>query len=108
MYNLYTFKECDIIIVGLEVLKMKVENYRKEKNKLWSVDVDGNNIKVENENFVKLFVNDKLQDIIITSVLNDGRLRGKLPNGKEVKAILGGSIKMHCYIFVDSEAVVED
>lgn len=56
---------------------------------------------------VKLFINDKLQDVYF-GIISAARLVGKLTDGKKVKAIIGGDIKMHCCIFVDNELVLED
>lgn len=86
---------------------MKVENINAQDAN-WSVDVDGNNIKIENSaSITKLFVNDKLQDVL-PALTTSARLNGKLPDGKEVKVVLGGMFKVHCYIFVDNELVLED
>lgn len=75
---------------------------------MWSVDVDGNTIRLENKGAERLFVNNKLQDI--SGGISFGtRLTGKLPDGKEIKAVLISSFsKVHCYIFVESELVLED
>lgn len=75
--------------------------------KSWTVTVGEDVIKVSEEG---LFVNDKLQDIFygITTCL---KYHGKLPNGKEVKAVVGAEglgFKMHCCIFVDCECVLKD
>ena len=86
---------------------MKVENVNLKSGN-WSVDVDGNTIKLENKlSTVKLFVNDKVQDVYF-GMIGAPHLTGKLPNGKEVKAVIGGDLKMHCCIFVDNEMVLED
>lgn len=85
---------------------MKVENINKQVAK-WSLDVDGNNISLENNaTRMELFVNGNLQDV--DPFLNgSSRLNGKLPDGKEIKVVFGGVIKMHIYIFVDNELVLE-
>lgn len=86
---------------------MKVENVNLKSGN-WSVDVDGNTIRLENKlSTVKLFVNDKVQDVYF-GMIGAPHLTGKLPNGKEVKAVIGGDLKMHCCIFVDNEMVLED
>lgn len=86
---------------------MKVENVNLQSGN-WSVDVDGNNIRLENKlSTVKLFINDKIQDVYF-GMIGAPHLTGKLPNGKEVKAVIGGDLKMHCCIFVDNELVLED
>ena len=86
---------------------MKVENVNLKSGN-WSVDVDGNTIRLENKlSTVKLFVNDKVQDVYF-GMIGAPHLTGKLPNGKEVKAVIGGDLKMHCCIFVDNELVLED
>lgn len=86
---------------------MEVKNVKIENN-VWSVEVDGNTIRLENSGAEKLFVNDKLQDIS-GGISFGSRLTGKLPDGKEIKAVLVSSFsKVHCYIFVDHEIVLED
>ena len=86
---------------------MKVENVNLQSGN-WSVDVDGNNIRLENKlSTVKLFINDKIQDVYF-GMIGAPHLTGKLSNGKEVKAVIGGDLKMHCCIFVDNELVLED
>lgn len=86
---------------------MKVENVDLQ-NGNWSVNVDGNTIRLENKlSTVKLFINDKIQDVYF-GMIGAPRLTGKLPNGREVKAVMGGDLKMHCCIFVDNEMVLED
>ena len=86
---------------------MKVENVNTQSGN-WSVDVDNNTIKVENKlSTVKLLVNDKVQDIYF-GMIGAPHLTGKLPDGKEVKAVIGGDLKMHYCIFVDHELVLED
>lgn len=86
---------------------MKVENVNLKSGN-WSIDVDGNTIRLENKlSTVKLFVNDKVQDVYF-GMIGAPHLTGKLPNGKEVKAVIGGDLKMHCCIFVDNELVLED
>lgn len=87
---------------------MKVENVNIEKNKSWSVEVDGNTIRLENSGAERLYVNDKMQDIS-GGVSFNSHLTGKLPDGKEIKAVLISSFsKVHCYIFVNHELVLED
>jgi len=86
---------------------MKVENINLKSGN-WSVDVDGNTIRLENKlSTVKLFVNEKMQDVYF-GMIGAPHLTGKLPNGKEIKAVIGGDLKMHCCIFVDNELVLED
>lgn len=86
---------------------MKIENVNLQSGN-WSVDVDRNNIRLENKlSTVKLFVNDKMQDVYF-GMIGAPHLTGKLPDGKEVKAVIGGDLKMHCCIFVDNELVLED
>jgi len=86
---------------------MKVENINLKSGN-WSVDVDGNTIRLENKlSTVKLFVNEKMQDVYF-GMIGAPHLTGKLPNGKEIKAVIGGDLKMHCCIFVDNEMVLED
>lgn len=92
------------------VKDMQVENINKQVAK-WSLDVDGNNIRIENNaNRMELFVNDKLQDVepAAISIINvSARLNGKLPDGKEIKVVIGGVFKIHIYIFVDNELVLK-
>ena len=86
---------------------MKVTNEKIESG-IWSVDVDGVNVRVENKlSTVKLFVKDELQDIYL-GMIGCPHLTGVLPDGRPVKAAIGGDFKMHCYIFVDNKAVIED
>ena len=85
---------------------MKVENVNLKSGN-WSVDVDGNKIRLENKlSTTKLFINDKMQDVYF-GMIGAPHLTGKLPNGKDVKAVIGGDIKIHCCIFVDNEMVLE-
>ena len=75
--------------------------------KNWTVKVGEDVIKVSDEG---LFVNDKLQDKAygITTCV---KYNGRLPNGKEVKAVVGAEgfgFKIHCCIFVDCECVLDD
>ncbi len=77
------------------------------ETKSWTVTVGDDVIKVSDEG---LFVNDKLQDVSY-GITTCGRYFGKLPNGKEVKAVLGSEgfgFKIHCCIFVDCECVFKD
>ncbi|MCL2674688.1 MAG: hypothetical protein FWE92_05080 [Defluviitaleaceae bacterium] len=59
--------------------------------KTWTYEYEGNIIEVKNGWTTELIVNGKQQDkftgIAITDALN---LRGKLPNGEEIKVTLGG------------------
>lgn len=87
---------------------MQVENVNIESGN-WSVEVNNNVIRVENKfSTLKLYVNEKLQDVYLGMVSFQPRLTGKLPNGEEVKVVVGGDFKIHCYIFVDNELVLED
>ena len=91
---------------------MNVENIRIESpgagEKTWSVVVDADDIKVENNNSTtKLFVNDKLQDVYF-AIIGNQKLTGKLSNGKEIKVAIGNTFKLKCCIFVDNELVLED
>lgn len=87
---------------------MKIENKRIEK-KIISVDVDHQTIKIEENNSnIKLFVNDKLQDIYPVMTIDNARMYGRLSDGKKIKVVVGGNFKIHHYIFVDDELVLED
>lgn len=87
---------------------MKIENKKIEK-KFVSVEVDHQTIKVEdNASNIKLFVNDKLQDIYPIVTVDNARMYGRLADGKKVKVVVGGNFKIHHYIFVDDELVLED
>lgn len=81
----------------------------KEKG-VWQASYDLDSIRVENKaSSLKLFVNDKLQDVFLGSLSYvPPILMGKLPGGKEVRVKVGGDFKMHCYIFVDNECILED
>lgn len=90
---------------------MKVENVKIESSGIdkrnWSVEVDNNTIRVENTfSTVKLLVNDKVQDVYF-GIVGAPHLTGKLPDGKEIKAVIGETLKLRCYIFVDHELVLE-
>ena len=85
---------------------MKIEN-KKVQSDEWYVEVDDNKIKVENKmSGTKLYVNEKLQDALLGVAFSGVNFSGKLPDGRVVKVILGGFIKMHCCIFVDGELVL--
>ena len=74
----------------------------------WSVTVGNDVIRVEDAE--NLYVNDKLQDVAY-GITTCERLYGKLSDGKEVKAVIGGKgfgLKIHCTIFVDCECVFND
>lgn len=88
---------------------MTVENKIIKKN-LWQVKVDNNIIKVENKpHSLELYINDKLQDVYLgTFVMQGNHLTGKTNDNKEVKVVYGGDFKLHCYIFVDNELVLQD
>lgn len=79
----------------------------KESN-TWTVTVGDDTIKVSDEG---LFVNGNLQDISY-GITTCARYYGKLPNGKEIKAVMGAEgllgTKIHCCIFVDCECVLKD
>ena len=82
-----------------------------EKNEKgnWCVEVDGNTIMIENKsNTLKLLINDKINDVAFGLVSFGELLTGKLPDGRKVKARIGGDFKFHCYILVDDELVFED
>ncbi len=86
---------------------MKEEN---EKNKeKWTVEYGSDVIFVENKmSTAKLLVNEKVQDICYGMVaVGNVRLFGKTSDGKKIKAVLGGDLKIHCAIFVDCECLLE-
>lgn len=69
----------------------------------WEYDYDGNKIVVKNSwDGTKLIVNDKLQDCK-NGITMSADLRGKLPDGKKIKASLGGVWNVKCSLFVDHE-----
>ncbi len=75
---------------------------------LWTVKYEQDVIKVKNEtSSVKLYINDEVQDVFY-GMIGAPHLTGKLSNGKEVKAVVGGDFKMHCAIFVDNKLILED
>jgi len=75
---------------------------------MWTAEYENDTIKVENKaSTVKLFVNDEVQDIYF-GMIGSPRLTGKLSNGKDVKVVIGGDLKMHCAIFVDNKLILED
>ena len=85
----------------------EVEN-EEEFESYWEISDGENNIKVRPiNNEIKLYINDKLQDVISNEV-KCATLNGKLTNGKEVKVAITliNSHVIHCYIFVDNECVL--
>ena len=75
---------------------------------MWTVEYENDTIKVENKaSTAKLFINDEVQDIYF-GMIGSPRLTGKLSNGKDVKVVIGGDLKMHCAIFVDNKLILED
>ena len=83
---------------------MKIENVVKTR-KEWSVDVDGVNIKVLNKKYITLFVNGEKQDIFWGLFVNSSKLYGKMPDGREIKVVIGGHFVVQCAIFVDNQLV---
>jgi len=70
--------------------------------KKWKYIVDDNIINVSNSiNGSELYINGKLQDKKNGLTLQDN-LAGKLPNGFDVKASLGGIFTMQCTLFVNN------
>lgn len=80
------------------------------KEEKWTVEYGSDVIFVENKmSTVKLFVNEKVQDMFYGMIsAGNVRLFGKTTDGKEIKVVLGGDLKMHCAIFVDCECMLED
>jgi len=91
---------------SLRRMIMKVENEFVKKRKIWSVDVDGINIKVVNKKYIRLYVNGELQDVFWGLFVNSSGLRGKMPDGREVKVRFGGRFVFQLAIFVDSQLVL--
>ena len=85
---------------------MKIENSLIKNNKMYSVDVDGVNIKVINKKYVCLYVNDQLQDIHWGLFVNSSVLKGKMPDGREIKVCFGGHFIIQFAIFVDNNLVL--
>lgn len=86
---------------------MNIENTNIEEKGIWSLTVNGNSVKVVNtQGAAKLLVNDKIQDVGFG--MTEARLTGKV-DGKDIKVVLGSAfLKVHCYIFIDNELVLED
>lgn len=82
---------------------------KKDKN-TWVINVDGDEVIVKNEtSTLGLYVNNKLQDVCLGMVSFDNiRLEGTTSNDKKIKVVVGGNLKLRCYIFVDDECVFED
>ena len=71
--------------------------------KAWTYRYNGNTIEVRNSIAgEELFVNGKLQDKK-TGLKLSSDLKGKLDSGEEIKASLGGAVKMQCSLFVNNE-----
>ena len=85
---------------------MKIENETIVKRKVCSVDVDGINIKVENKKYLSLYVNGELQDVFWGLFVNSSILKGKMPDGREVKVCFGGHFIIQYAIFVDNKLVL--
>lgn len=85
---------------------MLIENKVIKRRKECSVCVDGVNIKVVNKKYLRLYVNGELQDIFWGLFVNASGLRGKMPDGREIKVRFGGHFVMQYAIFVDSTLVL--
>jgi len=72
--------------------------------KTWTYQYGGNTIIVKNTWFggCELIVNGQLQDKK-TGVTDSDDLRGKLNNGEEIKASLGGALTVKCTLFIDNK-----
>lgn len=76
--------------------------------KEWNIRYEGNEIRVENRWFgEKLFINNQLQDIG-RGLSSRAKLIGKLADGRMVKVSIGGSLGIHCTIFVEDEMILDD
>ena len=69
----------------------------------WKYECEGNHIMVRNRfDACELVINGKVQDakngLSLSTILT-----GKLPDGKSVKATVGGLWNMKCSVFVDHE-----
>ena len=84
---------------------MKIENEVIKKRKECSVDVDGINIKIVNKKYLKLYVKGELQDIFWGLFVNSSGMRGKMPDGREIKVRFGGHWILQYAIFVDNTLV---
>lgn len=84
---------------------MKIEN-QVIKRKMWSVDVDGVNIKVVNKKYLQLYVDGKLQDVFFGLFVNSSTLKGKMPDGRKIKVCFGGHFIVKYAIFVDNQLVL--
>lgn len=69
----------------------------------WKYNYEGNQIVVRNSfDICQLVINGKVQDAKNGLSLST-TLMGKLPDGKYVKATVGGFWNMKCTVFVDHE-----
>lgn len=81
----------------------------EERDYEWSVTVGDDKIQIDNKfSTTKLYVNGVYQDVYYGVIATIVRLYGKLSDGRQVKVVIGGELKMHCSIFVDCECVFED
>ena len=85
---------------------MKIENVCIEKRKGFSVDVDGVNIKLVNKKYLRLYVNEELQDVFWGLFVNSAKLIGKMPDGRKIKVCFGGHFVVHYAVFVDDKLVL--
>lgn len=80
----------------------------KKKKGVWELQVGKDKISVVNSSgSAQLLVNGKLQDIV-PGISIGALLMGRLSSGKKIKVRLGGDFKLHCYIFINDDLVLED
>lgn len=75
--------------------------------KTWNTNYQGNNIHIENDVLEeRLFINGKIHDQS-RGYGERAKLIGRLPDGRLVKANLGGFWKIHCTVFVEDEKIMD-
>lgn len=73
----------------------------------WKYNYEGNSIRVTNTaSLAQLFVNDELMDQRKGLVL-EANLKGKLRDGREVRASISGAIKLGCVVSVEGAQISE-
>jgi len=71
--------------------------------KFWTYRYGEDEIMVKNTWFdgCELYINGQMTDK--SNGLFEGKLQGKLKNGEEIKATLGGGMTIKCALFVDGK-----
>lgn len=75
--------------------------------KTWTTNYQGNTIHIENTTLEeRLFINGSLNDLS-RGIGERSKLIGRLPDGRLIKANLGGFWRVHCTIFVENEKIMD-